>query len=63
MEIVIHGTNDGYRQLHSTNADVAYVIAKDMRIGTNDDGSMGQSVYSLGFFTSGLAYSKYIINN
>ena len=61
MEIVIHGTKDGYRQLHSTNADVAYVIAKDMRIGTNDDGSMGQSVYSLGFFTSGLAYSKYII--
>ena len=61
MEIVIHGTKDGYRQLHSTNADVAYVIAKDMRIGTNDDGSMGQSVYSLGFFTRGLAYSKYII--
>ena len=61
MEIVIHGTKDGYRQLHSTNADIAYVIAKDMRIGTNDDGSMGQSVYSLGFFASGLAYSKYII--
>lgn len=61
MEIVIHGTKDGYRQLHSTNADVAYVIAKDMRIGTNDDGSMGQSVYSLSFFTRGLAYSKYII--
>ncbi|MDB2495358.1 hypothetical protein N9X07_04150 [Flavobacteriaceae bacterium] len=61
MEIVIHGTKDGYRQLHSTNADIAYVIAKDMRIGTNDDGSLGESLYSLGFFTRGLAYSKYII--
>ncbi len=61
MEIVIHGTKDGYRKLHLTNADVAYVIAKDMRIGSKDDGSMGQSAYSLGFFNRGIAYSKYII--
>jgi hypothetical protein len=61
MEIVIHGTNDGYDSLHSTNIDVEKVIKNDLRIGTNDDGSLGESVYSLGFFASGLAYSKYII--
>lgn len=61
MEIVIHGTKDGYRTLYSTDSELAYLIAKDMRSGANEDKQLGQSVYALAFASNGLVYSKYII--
>lgn len=61
MDIVIHATKDGYRTLYSTNSDLAYLIAKDMRSGANDDQPLGQSAYSVSFIASGTVFTKYTI--
>ena len=59
MDIIIHGTKDGYRQLFSTNSDLAYEIAKDMRIGSNEDKSLGQSAYASFYINRKCIYKIY----
>lgn len=61
MEIVIHGTKDGYRTLFSTNDKYARVIAKDIRKGAQGDKQLGRTAYSIAFTTDGCIYTKYVI--
>lgn len=61
MDIVIHATKDGHRTLFSTNEEIVSSIEKDVRIGSNDDTSLGQSVYALVFIAQGTVFTKYTI--
>ena len=61
MDIVIHATKDGYRILYTTNEDLSFFIAKDMRSGANNDSSLGKSAYAMAFTASGTVYTKYTI--
>lgn len=61
MDIVIHATKDGHRTLYSTNEDIISLIEKDVRIGSRDDTSLGQSVYALSFIAQGTVFTKYTV--
>lgn len=61
MEIVIYATKDGLRTLYTTNDDLAYLIAEEKRSGSNNDNSLGQSIYAISFITGGTVYTKYTI--
>ena len=61
MDIIINATKDGYRTLFSTNDDLAYLIAKDVRSGANNDSSLGHFAHSIFFIEKGCVFTKYII--
>lgn len=61
MDIVIHGTKDGYRNLYTTNDELARIIARDVRRGAQGDEQLGQTAYSLSFVNNGVVYTKYVI--
>jgi hypothetical protein len=61
MDIVIHATKDGYRTLFSTDDELAYLIAKDVRSGANNDSSLGNFAHAVFFTEKGCVFTKYII--
>jgi hypothetical protein len=61
MDIVIHATKDGYRTLFTTDDELAYLIAKDVRSGANNDSSLGNFVHAVFFTEKGCVFTKYII--
>lgn len=61
MDIVIHATKDGYRTLFTTDDELAYSIAKDVRSGANNDSSLGNFVHAIFFTEKGCVFTKYII--
>ncbi len=61
MDIVIHATKDGYRTLFTTDDELAYLIAKDVRSGANNDNSLGNFAHAVFFTEKGCVFTKYII--
>ncbi len=61
MEVVVYGTNDGYRILYATNDDLARIIARDIRKGAQGDSQLGQTAYSLAFLANGYVFTKFVI--
>jgi hypothetical protein len=61
MEVIIHGTNGGYRIFYQTK-NIPFSTARDVRrIDRNDGTPVRQTAYSLAFVENGCVYSKYVI--
>jgi hypothetical protein len=61
MQLVVHGTKDGYRILYTTDHDLSLIISRDIRKGAQGDEQLGKTAYSLAFVKNGCVYSKYVI--
>ena len=60
MEIVVHGTKQGYKSNFIPNFQASFALG-DIRNGVNNESPLGKSIYSLSFIRSGCVYSKYTI--
>ncbi|MBA6151523.1 hypothetical protein [Gelidibacter maritimus] len=59
MEIVVHGTNGGFRTLYNTQN--APRIGNEIRNNVESKTSLGKSVYAIDFVTNGCVFRKYKI--
>jgi hypothetical protein len=60
MELIIHGTKEGYRSCFNPNYTSKFSMS-DIRNGVNTEHPLGQSAYSIAFTNEGYVYTKYII--
>jgi len=60
MEIVVHGTKQGYKSSFISNRPPSFALG-DIRNGVNDENPLGNSAYTLAFINGGCVYSKYTI--
>jgi len=62
MELLIHGTKQGYKSNFRPNAKPSFALGDiDILNGVNDENPLGNSVYSLAFVNGGCVFTKYII--
>lgn len=60
MELLVHGTKQGYKSSLIPNVQAAFSIG-DIRNGVNDEKCLGKSLYSLAFLKGGCVFTKYTI--
>jgi len=62
MDIVIHGTNGGYRLLYATPGSSPAIIQRDVRSSNStSEKEVGQSAYSIAYAADGCVLTKYVI--
>lgn len=60
MEVIVHGTKQGYKSNFISNTTPSFSMG-DIRSGVNSEYPLGEFVYSLAYRNNGCVYTKYII--
>ncbi len=60
MEVVVHGTKQGYKGNFIPNFQPSFALG-DIRNGVNNEYPLGKSAYSLAFINKGCVFTKYTI--